>query len=125
MKEAILPYAHLHFVAPIVFIEYQRDTELGFVEIRELIAVSEKLSEGMPYVVLSDVRKGISVTPMGRKEVSSAHSAPLHRGTAVVLQGKLMRTAANFFSKVSRPPYPFRAFTDRQRAIEWLLSLPL
>lgn len=125
MKEVVLPYARLYYVAPIVFIDYQRNAELGFVEIRELIAVSEKLSGGRPYVALSDVRRGVRVTPMGKKVVSHPGEAPLHCGTAVVVHGEMMRMAANFFGKLSPPPYPFKAYTTRQPAIDWLLTLPL
>lgn len=123
LKEINLPYATLYYVAPIIFIDYKRNTELGFIEIKELIRHSEELSGGRPYVVLADVRKGVKVTPMGKKVVNNPAEAPLHCGSAVVVPGSLLRTAANFFGKLSRPPYPYRAFTNRHQAIDWLLTL--
>jgi hypothetical protein len=121
--EIDLPYSHIYYEAPIVYIEYKKDAELGFGEIRELVSKAEELSGGKSYVVLSDVRKGINVTPMGKKISGSPGTAPLHRGTAVLLSNPMLRLAANFFGKSN--PYPFRAFTDKQKAVEWLLTLPL
>lgn len=125
MKEAILPYAYFHYAAPVVFIEFQRDIELGFLEVREVFVVCEKLSDGLPYVVLADVRKGVGLTPMGKKASTGTPASPLHRGTAVVMLHETMREAIDFLRKMNRAPYPFRAFTERQQAIDWLLTLPL
>jgi hypothetical protein len=121
--EIELPYSNIYYEAPIIYIEYKKDAELGFGEIRQLVSMSEELSGHKPYVVLSDVRNGISITPMGKKIAADPSTAPLHRGTAVLLRNNMLRLAANFFGTSN--PYPFRAFTDRQKAVEWLLSLPL
>ncbi len=86
MQQIELPYATLSYGAPIVDITYKRNAQLGFIEIRELIATAQRLSDGKPYVVLSDVRQGIEVTPLGRKVVSDPAEAPLHRGTAILFE---------------------------------------
>ena len=121
--ETELPYSNIYYEAPIVYIEYKKDAELGFGEIRQVVAMAEQLSGHKPYVVLSDVREGISVTPMGKKISADPGTAPLHRGTALLLKNSMLRLAANFFGTSN--PYPFKAFTDKQKAIDWLLTLPL
>ena len=118
-----LPYSNIYYEAPIIYIEYKKDAELGFGEIRQLISTAEKLSGGKPYVVLSDVRNGVNITPMGKKLAADPGTMPLHRGSAVLLRNNMQRLAANFFG--SKNPYPFKAFTDKQKAVEWLLTLPL
>lgn len=125
MKEAILPYAHFHYAAPVVFIEFARNVELGFLEVREIFLVCEKLSGGLPYVVLADVRRGVALTPMGKKASTGTPPSPLHRGTAVVMLRDTMQEQIDFLRQMNRAPFPLRAFTERQQAIDWLLTLPL
>jgi len=125
MQPIELPYAVMRYKAPVIHVLYKAGAQLGFIEIRELIRTAENLAGYMPYVVLSDVRAGVSVTPMGKKVVSDPNELPLHRGTAVVVTNSLMKLAANFFDKLNPAPYPFRAFTNEQQATRWLLSLSL
>lgn len=125
MKEVVLSHSTISYEAPIVYITFSANVELGFVEVRDLIAAAEQVSGGMPYFVLSDIRDGISVTPQGKKTSADPKSAPLHKGTAILVRNAMMQAAANFFDKVNPAPYPFRAFTEKQEAIDWLMSLSL
>ncbi len=125
MSKIILPYATLKYNEPIVHIVFHCEVELGFPEITQLTKESEKLSSYKPYVVLSDVRLNVSVTQQGKQNAANAEYHPLHRGTAVVVKSKLLETAANFFMNFRKPVYPYRAFTDKRKAIDWLLKLSL
>ena len=120
MSTLALPYATLTFKSPVVHIVYASKVELGLFEIRDLIAHSEKLSGGQPYLVLADARGGLSVTPQGRRIASDVKEAPLHRGTAVLVNARLLAVAMNFFEAWQRPPYPYRAFTTEAEAMSWL-----
>jgi hypothetical protein len=124
-KEIELKYATLHYEAPIVFVNFKEGAELGFTELRELIALAEKLSGKEPYVVFSDASAGVQVTPEGRRISSNSKEAPLHMGSAILVSSNMQRAVINFFNGFQTPAYPFRAFTDKHEAIEWLLKLPL
>ncbi len=113
------------YEAPIVYFVYKAGTELGFPEIKELISCAEKLSEGKPYVTFSDVRVNMSVTKQGELFLGDLSNMPLFRGTAAWVKNSVYRLAANFMNNFSRKPFPFRAFTEKEKAIEWLKSLPL
>jgi hypothetical protein len=125
MKTVKLPYAVINYASPIVYIKFEKEVELGFPEIRELTHHAEEISDRTPYFVLSDVSEMVSVTNEGRKLAANAKEAPLHRGTAVLVKSTLYQLAANFFSNFAKPLFPFRAFTDKQEAADWLLKLPL
>lgn len=125
MQVLELPYASMRYEAPVVYVTYKEGSDLGFIEIRELIREAEKLAGHQPYLVLSDVRAGISVTPLGKKVVSDQNELPLHCGSAVLVKNSMMQVAANFFDKINPSPYPFKTFTSEKKALDWLLTLPL
>lgn len=120
-----LEYAVISYSEPVVEIKFKDGVELGFPEIRELTRMSEKLSNHKPYLVFSDVRVNINVTSEGRRVAGNPAEAPLHRGTALLVNNVLIKEAMNFFGGLRRPAYPYRVFTDKQKAITWLLRQPL
>jgi hypothetical protein len=124
-NEINLPYVRITYSEPIVYFEYKEGTELGFPEMRELISCAEKLSGHKPYVTFSDVRLDINVTNEGKKVLADAKNLPLFRGTAALVTNNLYKFAANFLNSFNKSPYPFRAFTSKEEAINWLLTLPL
>lgn len=125
MSEIELSYVTITCEAPVVFYKYKEGAELGFPEIRELISYAEKLNHGKPYVTLSDVRVDMNITEAGKRFVEDLTNMPLFRGTAVLVKNSSYSFAANFLSAFSKKKYPFRAFTSREKALQWLQSLPL
>jgi hypothetical protein len=125
MKEVKLPYVNITYEDPIVYFIFIEGAELGFPEIRELTACAEKLSGNKPYLSFSDARVNLSVTNEGRRVAADLKNAPLVRGNAILLKNNMLKVAANFFYNFNKPLFPFRAFTDKEKAISWLLSLPL
>ncbi len=125
MKNVHLPYATLTYEAPIVSIEFKENIELGFLEIRELIHHAEELSGHQPYLTLSQVKKNVRVTPVGKQMAADRNEAPLNCGSAVLVNSVLIELATNFFHSVVKVEFPFKAFTDAEKAKEWLLSLDI
>lgn len=125
MSQLVLPYVTIYYQEPIVFFEYKSGTELGFPEIRELIACAEKLSHKRPYVTYSDVTVEMNITEEGKRYLSNLQNMPYFRGTAVLVKNNMYKFAANFLNNFNKKPYPFKAFTKKEKAISWLMSLPL
>jgi len=125
MKQVELDYVTIRFEKPVVHLVFKHGAQLGFPELQKIIQYSEELSERTPYVVLSDVRTNLSVTPAGRKFSSEGKNSPYHRGVAVLTNINFFKLAANFYMGLKKPSFPFRAFTNEQQAIEWLLGLSL
>jgi hypothetical protein len=120
-----LSYVDITYDAPVVYFRYKKDAQLGFPEIRELIASAEKISGHKPYVTFSDVREGLEVTNEGKKVFADPGNMPLFRGTAVLVSNNMYKFAVDFMNTFNRPKFPFRAFVSEEKAIEWLRSLPL
>jgi hypothetical protein len=125
MSEITLPYVHITYEAPIVYFRYVNEIELGFPEIRELIACAEKLSGKKPYVTLSDARVNIKITAEGKRVLTDPNNLPYFRGTAALVKNNMYKFAVEFLNFFDKPKYPFRAFTDEEEAVKWLKSLPL
>ena len=123
--EVELFYVTMRYERPIVHLVFKKDVELGFPEMRELTSYAEKLSDNKPYLVFSDVRANVKVTSEGRRVAADIKEAPLHRGNAVLVNSNMLKQAINFFSDFKKPVFPYRAFTDKQKAIDWLLELPV
>jgi hypothetical protein len=123
MNRVDLQYARVHYEAPIVYIQFKDRAEIGYFEVQEMIKTAEQLSGYKPYVVLADSRKSVSVTPEGRRLSISSTAAPLHYGTAVLVPDKLVQAATFLFGKFAKIPFPYKAFTEQQKAESWLRSL--
>jgi hypothetical protein len=120
-----LPYVSIIYEEPIVYYTYKEGVELGFPEIRELIACAEKLSGHKPYVTFADARAKMNITNEGKRVVSDLKNMPLFRGTAALVDNNIYKYAANLLSYFNNPKYPFQAFTSKDEAVNWLLTLPL
>ncbi|MDF2451894.1 MAG: hypothetical protein K0S26_1398 [Bacteroidota bacterium] len=120
-----LPYVTISYQEPIVYFRFMDGAELGFPEIRELISQAEKLSDFKPYLTFSDVRNDVNVTNEGKRMLENFNNMPLFRGSAVLVKNNLYRFAVDFMNYYNKPKFPFKAFTSEEKAINWLLSLPL
>jgi hypothetical protein len=120
-----LPYVTVKYEAPIVYFYYKEGIELGISEVREMVALAERLSEGKNYVTFSDVRVDINLTEDARRFVGGMQNMPLFRGAAILVKSTLYSFAVNFIGGYSRNKYPFKAFLTEEKAVGWLLSLPL
>lgn len=125
MNETVLSYVTIRYDAPIIYLTFKEGSELGFPEIKELTFYAEKLSNKKNYVVFSDVREIVTVTPEGKKHALENKHAPFHKGAAVLVKNTAYSLAANLFIGLSQPEFPYKVFTDEQKAKEWLLTLPL
>jgi hypothetical protein len=125
MNEIHLKYVSIHYSEPIVYFVYKEGAELGFPEIRELISYAEQLSAKKPYVTFADVRVNLNITNEGKRVLQDMNNMPYFRGTAVLVKNSIHKFAVEVLNSFHKPAYPFRAFTSKEKAIEWLSSLPL
>jgi hypothetical protein len=125
MNELKLSYASIRYEEPIVYITFKQGSELGFPEMKELVQYAEALSGHKNYFVFSNVGDDVSVTREGRRFAFDAGNSPYQRGTAVFVKNNMVSYAANLYVGFNRPLFPYKVFTEKQKAIDWLLSLPL
>lgn len=125
MSEIHLTYVSMHYKEPVVYFVYKEGAELGFPEVRELISYAEKLSGNKPYVTFADVRVNLNMTNEGKRVLQDMNNMPYFRGTAALVKNSIHKFAVEVMNNFHKPKYPFRAFTSKEEAIEWLLSLSL
>lgn len=116
-------YASLRYEAPIIYITFKSEVNIGFFEIRELVKAAEQLSGYKPYYTLCDITRGVHLTPRGRMVAADPKEAPLRCGVAVLVHAKMLDSAANMLGS-SPPPFPFKVFSVKEQALTWLRSLP-
>lgn len=124
MNELKLSYATLKYEEPIIHITFIQGSELGFPEIKELVKYAEQLSGYKNYFVLS-IGDNITLTPEGRRFAFDERNSPYQKGTAVVVKNNAVSMDANLYMGFKQPEFPYKVFTERQKATDWLLSLPL
>ena len=120
-----LPYVTIRYEEPVVIYVYKHKTYLGVPELKEVINIAQKLSEGKPYVTYSDVRSTIDMTDQAKKFLANPENMPLFRGSAIHVTTTLYSFAVNFALYFNKKTYPIKAFVTEEKAMEWLSALPL
>lgn len=125
MTRIDLAYASVSYDAPIVVFKYRPNAVIGLKEMKETIALAEKLSWSRPYFTLSDVRRGITMTTEAKWYLADLNHLPFFRGAAAIVNNSMMSYAINFLEFFQKKKYPMRAFTSEKKAMEWLKTLPI
>jgi len=102
--------------AVVTLMEAQEETTLA----ADLIA--ENGGQGR---LLIDIRQIGSITREARTHFASDTTSDLGAvGLALLVDSVFSKVIGNFYMTVSRPKHTTRLFTDRDAAIQWLLTLP-
>jgi ethanolamine utilization protein EutA (predicted chaperonin) len=122
MEEIKFSHTVVSYREPVVSLTFTEDSELDVAEIRELIAAAERLSGKKPYLLFSDARGNLAITPEARKVAAAKNEAPLLVANAVLVNNLGLSITANFFMKFNKPHFPVRVFYDEKKAMEWLMK---
>lgn len=120
-----LAYVTISYHEPVISFTYKKNTQLGVKELKEVVALATKLSEGKPYVTYSDLRLPMDMTEPAKKFLANPSNMPLFRGAAIHVSTNLYSFAVNFALYFSKKTYPIKAFVTEEKAMEWLRSLAL
>lgn len=86
--------------------------------------IAIELDEHLPIPMLVDIRylKGVSKEVrdyIGKEDVATRQTKCL----AILVGSGIPKIMGNIFMRFSKPPYPTRLFTNKEKAIEWLMSM--
>ena len=87
-----------------------------------ILATDERLrfTKGIEYPTLADYSK-VKVTTKEARDYFTQQSASSDlKAIAVLISSPVGSIIGNFFSKINKPPYPFKIFSDAEKAKEWL-----
>jgi hypothetical protein len=122
MQEIDFVHTTVRYEAPVIYLLFKEDADLDVDQVRELIAAAEKLSGKKPYLILSDARVNLLITPEARKVSAEKTEAPYVIANAVLVNNLGLSLTANFFMKFNKPNFPVKVFYDEGKAMEWLLK---
>ena len=123
MTEIKLDYLTITYEEPILYHRYTKSKMIGAGEIRAILDADFKLTQGKPYVLLSDTRSQIELRPDAYEEYGMAEADKRTANivaNAVIVKWLAQRLVANVFSEVNKPPHPLEIFTDEEAAVKWL-----
>ncbi|MDH4262761.1 MAG: hypothetical protein OEV78_06945 [Spirochaetia bacterium] len=92
---------------------------------KEIVSAAIKLSKGEKFLC---IMKSLNYSLPSRE----VRAYPVHDEVAKYIQAiafiainPVANIAARFFIKISKPPFPFKLFTDEEEAIKWLKNFQI
>ncbi|MCE3258404.1 MAG: hypothetical protein K0S12_45 [Bacteroidetes bacterium] len=85
-----------------------------------MLNIYNEITEGKKHPFLFEASTGIKVTKEAKE--NAIRIEPLAPGSAyaIVAKSKAYQILANFYLTIKKTHSPYRVFTDRDKAIEWL-----
>lgn len=87
---------------------------------RKIIDLRLSFVDGQTLPALIDGSTVKHLTKEAREVLSSERASQYIIALAVIVRNPVTRAIANFFLKFQQPPYPFKLFTDPEKAKQWL-----
>lgn len=119
-KQIETSIAYLLIEDDILFIKLKQDADLDKENVLEMIEARNLIQDGVPYLVLADVRKIWQANNEARKTAASEPMRKLNKAMAILTGSLASKMLANFFIQFNKPKTPTRMFTSEEKAIEWL-----
>jgi hypothetical protein len=105
----------------ILYSEFKKEVILDIAICKKMINVRHEISAGEHQYWLYDF-KNIKSMPSEGKEYANLYGQDYLHATAALVHNHLQKYIVNIFIAIKKPKVPFRAFTDKQEAKEWLLK---
>jgi hypothetical protein len=122
MKEINFTYCTIKYKAPVIFITFREGSYIDVPETKEMIKATEELTGKKPYLLLSDARVFLTITPEARKVSADKKEAPFLIANAVLINNLPLTLTANFFLTFNKPHFKFKVFNNEEKAMKWLLQ---
>lgn len=120
MTSVDLPFVNIRFLSPVIHLVFKEGAALDTPEMRQIIRSCAQLTGNTPYVIFSDVRVFLTITPEARQLAADPKENALLKANAVLVGSLPLKLLANFFATFNKPPYAYRVFNHRENAFEWL-----
>jgi hypothetical protein len=122
MKELENNFVKFWFEKGILFSKFQKDTELNLDSIKESIEIREKISGGQKQYWLYDITNLKNVTKEVR-DYAERYGQDYLYCIAVLVNSHITKFLFNSYLKLNKPDFPFLFFTEKEKAVEWLLEI--
>lgn len=118
IEEALIELNQLGYVRVLFFDHVVLDIDLQ----NKLLENYLTLCEGKKYPFLFEAMENVTVTKEARDNSRNLEEIAPVTKTAVVANTLPYRMIANFYLKFNKPKKPFKLFSTKKEALEWLLG---
>lgn len=105
----------------ILFSEFKKEVILDIDTCKKSIELRHKISAGKKQFWCYDFRY-IKSMPSDGKEYADKYGQDYLYAAAALVHNHIQKYIVNIFIAIKKPKIPFRAFTDKTQAINWLLK---
>ena len=105
----------------ILYSEFKKEVILNVAISQYMINSRHKISAGEKQYWLYDF-KNIKSMPSEGKEYADRYGQDFLYAAAALVHNHLQKYIVNIFIAIKKPKVPFRAFTNKQEAKDWLLK---
>lgn len=120
MSEVDLSAAILRYEEPVMYLVLKDNVRLTPSHIREISDAAGELSEGKPYLLFSDARVHLAISPEGQGAAADKNILSLIGASAVLVTSWPQKFIANLVIRFSNMPFPMKLFTNAAKALDWL-----
>jgi hypothetical protein len=120
MSEIDLSTAFLRYEEPFMYLILKDHIQLDPTNIRELANTASELSQGRPFLLLSDARAQMAITPEGQGTAADRDILQLVSASAILVSSWPKKLLANMMINFSNLPFPMKMFTHAGEALNWL-----
>ncbi len=89
-------------------------------DVLEFKQANENLAKGQPYAVLVNFAEVVSIKREAKELVASKDFKRQAVAQALLINSTGQKIVANFYLQFNKPHLPTKAFTDRDKALEWI-----
>ena len=104
---------------------YKENTDLTFEDAQADFESYSKLCEECKLPVLIDMENVKSVEREARAFYSSEQATKYITAAALLITNPVNRIIGNFYMGLNKTAFPFRLFTEKEKAIQWLKNFLL
>jgi hypothetical protein len=120
MSEIDLSTAFLRYEEPFMYLILKDHIQLDPAKIREISNTASELSQGKPYLLLSDARAQLAITPEGQGAAADKDILQLVSASAILVSSWPKKLLVNMVIHFSNMPFPMKMFTHAGEALNWL-----
>lgn len=106
----------------ILMSKFQKDTILNLDSIKQVIEMREKISGEQKQYWLYDITNLKTVTKEVR-DYAERYGQDYLYCIAVLVNSHITKFIFNSYLKLNKPDFPFLFFTNKEKAVEWLLEI--
>ncbi len=106
----------------ILISRFQNDIELDLVKIKEVIRLREEISRGEMQSWLYDISNLKNINKEVR-DYADRYGQDYLYGVAVLVNSHITKFIFNSYLRLNKPNFPFLFFSNKEKAIEWLLEI--